>query len=124
MSWLASRMLEQHGLQVELMAKENFEGLDDHIRMLLFQSVSELLFNVVKHAGTSNAKVTVERDGQYGRITVSDAGRGFDVKKVMSDSNTAHGLLVIQDRLGLMGYNMEIISEPGKGTQITIKAPV
>ena len=124
MNWLASRMLEQHGLQVELEAKENFEGLDDNMRILLFQSVNELLFNVVKHAGTSRAKVTLQRDEQYGRITVSDAGKGFDVKRVMSASNTAHGLLVIQERLGLIGYNMEIISEPGKGAQITIKAPV
>jgi len=124
MSWLAARMLEQHNLQVELEAKENFDGLDDNMRMLLFQSVNELLFNVVKHAGTSKAKVTLERDDQYGRITVSDTGKGFDVNKVMSNSNTAHGLLVIQDRLSLMGYHMEIISEPGKGVQITIKGPV
>ena len=124
MNWLASRMLERHGLQVELEAKENFDGLDDNMRMLLFQSVNELLFNVVKHAGTSKAKVTLQRDEQYGRITVSDAGKGFDVKKVMSASNTAHGLLVIQERLGLMGYHMEIMSDPGRGAQITIKAPV
>ena len=41
----------------------------------------------------------------------------------MNDSKTAHGLLVIQDRLSLMGCHMEIISEPGKGTQIVIEVP-
>lgn len=40
----------------------------------------------------------------------------------MNDTRAAHGLLVIQERLRLMGCNMEIISEPGKATQIVIEA--
>ena len=63
--WLASRMKEQYGLQVDLEAKEIFNHLDNHMRMLLFQAVRELLFNVVKHAGILQAKVTLEQvDGR------------------------------------------------------------
>ena len=42
----------------------------------------------------------------------------------MNDTGTAHGLLVIQECLRLMGCNMETISEPGKGTQIVIEAQI
>jgi len=123
MMWLASRMLEQHGLQVELEATKDFDHLDDHIRMLLFQSVSELLFNIVKHAGILKAKVVLEQDDQCTRLTISDNGNGFDVATVMNDLKTAHGLLVIQDRLGLMDCKMEVTSEPGQGTRVVIEAP-
>ena len=123
MAWLASRMLEQHGLQVELEAKESLHHLDDHLRILLFQSVNELLFNIVKHAGTLKAKVTLEQDDQRACIIISDAGKGFEVERVMNDSKTVHGLLMIQDRLRLMGCQMEIASELGKGTQIVIEIP-
>jgi signal transduction histidine kinase len=91
--------------------------------MLLFQSVSELLFNIVKHAGILKAKLVLEQDDQCTRLTIIDNGNGFDVATVMNDLKTAHGLLVIQDRLRLMDCKMEVTSEPGKGTRVVIEAP-
>ena len=123
-TWLSSRMLEQHGLHVEVEAKDNLDRLDNHVRMLLFRSVREILFNVVKHAGTLSAKITLEKENQHARMTISDDGKGFDVATVIGDLNTAHGLLVIRDRLSLVGCNMEIISEHGIGTRIMIEAPL
>jgi PAS domain S-box-containing protein len=122
--WLASQMKERHGLIVQMEAKDNLNNLDNHMRMLLFQTIRELFFNVVKHAGTSHATITLEQVDQRARVTISDTGKGFDVATVMNDSKTAHGLLVIQDRLGLMGCSMEITSEPGQGTQIVIETPM
>jgi len=122
--WLSAQMKDRHGLQVQIDAKDSLSQLDNHMRILLFQTIRELLFNVVKHAGTSQAKITLEENDQRARITISDAGRGFDVTTVMNDSKTAHGLLVVQDRLSLMGCSMDITSEPGKGTQVVIEAPI
>jgi PAS domain S-box-containing protein len=122
--WLSAQMKDRHGLQVQIDAKDSLNQLDNHMRMLLFQTIRELLFNVVKHAGTSQAKITLEQNDQRTRIAISDEGRGFDVATVMNDSKAAHGLLVIQDRLSLMGCSMEINSEPGKGTHVVIEAPL
>lgn len=122
--WLSAQMKDRHGLQIQVDVKDSLNQLDNHMRMLLFQTIRELLFNVVKHAGTSQAQITLEENDQWGRITISDAGRGFDVTTVMSDSKTAHGLLVVQDRLSLMGCSIDITSEPGKGTQVVIEVPV
>jgi signal transduction histidine kinase len=123
MTWLSSRMQEQYGLQVELDVKENFAHLDNQMRMLLFHCVRELLFNIVKHAGTLQAKVTLEQVGGNGRITVSDQGKGFDFEGVMRDRQTAHGLLIIRDRLDLLGYRMLATAKPGQGTQVIIEIP-
>ena len=123
MTWLSFRMKEQYGLQIELEAKEDFTELDSHIRMLLFQTIRELLFNVVKHAGVSEAKVTLERSQGHPRITVSDDGKGFDTAQVLGNPQLAHGLLIIQDRLNLLGCQMDLDSMPGKGTQIVIELP-
>jgi PAS domain S-box-containing protein len=123
MTWLAIRMKEQHGLHIDLSAKDNFSHLDHQLRMLLFQSIRELLFNVVKHAGVLNAKVTLERADGLDRITVNDHGKGFDVEAVMSNPQAAHGLFIIRDRLGLLGCRLEIESNPEHGTQVTIEIP-
>lgn len=124
LAWLCSQMKDQHGLQVQLDAKDNLNGLDHQIRLLLFQTVRELLFNIVKHAGTSQAKITLEKVVEKAHIIISDSGKGFDVDVVMNDAKSAHGLLVVQDRLSLLGCSMEMASEPGNGTQVVIEAPL
>jgi PAS domain S-box-containing protein len=124
MTWLAFRMKEQYGLHINLEARENFSELDHHVRMLLFQAIRELLFNVVKHAGVLEAEVNLERVDGQGHITVRDEGKGFDADAVMKDVKSAHGLLVVQDRLNLLGCEMVVISKPGQGTEIVIKFPV
>jgi two-component system, NarL family, sensor kinase len=123
LAWLCSQMKEQQSLQVQLDAKDNLNILDHQIRLLLFQTVRELLFNIVKHAGTSEAHITLEKFNEKAQITVSDSGKGFDVGAVMNDLKNAHGLLVVQDRLNLLGCSMEITSAPGQGTRIVIQAP-
>jgi PAS domain S-box-containing protein len=123
MTWLAFRMKEQYGLHIDLEAKESFSELDHHMRMLLFQSIRELLFNVVKHAGVLEARVTLEQVNGQGRITVSDSGRGFDAETVLKNPMNAHGLLIIQDRLSLLGCGIELTSQPGQGTRAVIELP-
>ena len=122
--WLASQMKVQHGLQIQLEAKENLQTLDGQMRLMLFQSIRELLFNIVKHAGTSEAAITLDQTNEKARITISDSGKGFDAGAVMNDSKTAHGLLVVQDRLSLLGCSMDVSSEPGKGTRVVIEVPL
>ncbi len=123
MAWLAFRMKEQYGLQISLEAKESFNQLDHHMRMLLFQSIRELLFNVVKHAGVLEAEVVLEQVDGCNRITVSDEGKGFDAETVMKDVKVAHGLLIVQDRLSLLGCEFQVISKPGEGTHVVISLP-
>ena len=94
------------------------------MRVLLFQAVRELLFNIVKHADISQATVTLEQIKDQGRITISDSGKGFDAEAIMNDPKTAHGLLIIQDRLSLMGGSMEVTSKPGDGTSVVIETPL
>ena len=59
--------------------------------------------------------------GQAVALTVSDDGKGFDADAVMGNPQSAHGLLIIQDRLKLLGCRMELISRPGEGTHIRIE---
>ena len=124
MKWLASRMSEQYGLQVTIDAKAHLDQLNHHVRLVVFQAVRELLFNVVKHAGTSDATVTIEQERGNARVTISDGGKGFDVEAIMRDPKASHGLLVVQDRLALLGCTMKIRSKPAKGTQAIIEAPL
>jgi two-component system CheB/CheR fusion protein len=122
--WLASRMKKQHGLQVKVDARVNFHNLPDHIRVAVFQAVRELLFNVVKHSGTLEATATLEELDGHARITIADRGNGFDSQTVLNDPQAAHGLMVIRDRLELMGGSVGVESTPGAGARIHMEFPL
>jgi PAS domain S-box-containing protein len=123
-TWLASQMKEQYGLQVVVDNGDDFVHLEEHMRVLLFQAVRELLFNAFKHSGSLEATVRLTQKNGSGRITISDPGNGFDAVTVMKDPQLAHGLLIIRDRLGLMGCDMQIHSQPGDGTRVEIEVPM
>lgn len=127
MRWLASQMSQQQGLTVEVAAESGLPHLNEDLRVLLFQTVRELLFNVVKHAGVTGARVVLSKaDGRL-RIDVIDGGRGFDPSESgegSGTSQTGQGLPRIEQRMQLLGGSMEVASIPEQGTQVTLYVPV
>lgn len=122
--WLCARMKEQYGLHLHVNAADHLNHLEDHMRVLVFQTVRELLFNIVKHAGTLSGSVLLERVDGMGRITITDPGRGFDTSILSNDPSAANGILLLRDRLVLMRGNIKIESTPGKGTKAVIEFPM
>ncbi len=121
--WLASQMHDQYGLEVNIKSDGRPVQLDEKMRVLVFYAVRELLFNVVKHAGTLKATVDFEHHDHHLRVTVRDQGKGFDNTEVLSNPKIAHGLLIARHRLNLLGCKLEVNSQPGKGTEVVIEVP-
>jgi len=121
--WLCAQMNEQYGLKVDIKANGTTAELDEKVRVLTFYAIRELLFNIVKHAETLEAALRFEHQDSHLLVIVRDHGTGFDSANVMSNPHVAHGLLVIRDRLNLLGCTMEINSQPGIGTEAIIEVP-
>jgi signal transduction histidine kinase len=119
--WLARQMKELHGLEIDVVAAERFP-MPRPQRVMLFQSVRELLFNIVKHAEVQNAVVEMSRDGSEMLIRVSDQGEGFDVASLAD--HDGFGVLSVRHRLSLFGGSMEIDSQPRQGTRTLIRVPL
>lgn len=119
--WLAGQMKQQLGLAVDVHAEQDLVPMDEDLRVLLFQTVRELLFNAVKHAQVNSAVVALSHaDGQV-RIEVSDQGQGFAPDQV---GPTSQGLLRSAQRLQLIGGRMQIESTPGQGTRVALYSPL
>jgi PAS domain S-box-containing protein len=125
--WLGRWMHEKHGLVVRVDANVSAESLEHDVKVLLFQSVRELLFNVIKHAGVKRASVrmSVGTDGQL-EILVSDRGRGIDPAQAREGriASMGFGLFGIRERLAFVGGKMEVESKPGGGARFRLVVPL
>jgi PAS domain S-box-containing protein len=123
--WLTEQVKTKHGVTIDLMSDLKIKRLDQDVQVLLFQTLRELLINIVKHAKTNQASVTIREIGDYIRIRVMDDGVGFD--KARLTNGIAHeggfGLFSIRERLEHLGGRLTIHTGPGKGTSVTIEAP-
>ncbi len=121
LAWLSRWMEEKYGLQVQLDGDPEADPGTQELRILLFRSARELLFNVVKHAGVERAQVTLQRliDGRI-QLHVADEGAGFDQVDRLSPEKAGFGLLSVRERMELMGGTFAVDSSPGCGTRITL----
>jgi PAS domain S-box-containing protein len=123
---LADDMCAKHGLNVKLNLQPDAEPPDPPIASLIFRSVNELLFNVVKHSGETEAVVEARQlDGAL-HVTVRDNGKGFDAKNLRGKlaSCTAFGLMSIEERLTHLGGSMQMDGGLGEGCCVTLMLPV
>ena len=123
--WLAGQML-RHGLDVEVsITTDSQPALMTDQSLLLYQSVRELLMNIVKHAGVSRAVMTLDADTNHVVITVQDHGRGFDPSTVASTMSGHHfGLQSVRERMTAIGGSFQVESSVGKGTSVTVTVPL
>ncbi|MGB3543849.1 PAS domain-containing protein, partial [Rubrivirga sp.] len=120
--WLADRKRDLHQLDVTVEVDGPCEVPGDGVRSLLYNTLRELLFNVVKHAGTARATVRAHRDGETVVVEVEDEGDGFDVD-APGAGHGGLGLFSVRERIEMAGGHLELDSERGRGTRVTITVP-
>ncbi len=123
MQWLAAWMEEHHHLQVLVTGSLPVTPLPVDVSSLLFRTVRELLFNVIKHSGVTQASVKIVAFDQGLRVTVSDEGGGFDVADALH-ATRSYGLFSIQEQLASLDGRLDISSAPQRGTVCTVSIPV
>jgi signal transduction histidine kinase len=120
------RLREAEDMNIHL----NIEGLEERLPTRLeeicFSIIQEAISNVKRHANEKNVWLTVIRRGDEFQMVVKDDGEGFDLAKMERsyDRRGKLGLLNMQERAEMIGGRLSIESALGKGTTITLNAPV
>jgi two-component system CheB/CheR fusion protein len=125
LGWLAEDLEKRHGIRVEVCDDGTDKPLDDAAKAVVFRAVRELLMNVLKHAQSSDAKVSLRLvDGQF-HIDVEDRGVGFEVgAKADAPGRQGFGLLSVREQIARLGGNMVVDSSPGRGTLMGVRVPL
>lgn len=93
--------------------------IDDKLEVAAFRIASELVNNALKHANASKINVQLVQEQDRISITVYDDGCGFDPKSI--DKSKSSGLTNIESRVISFNGRIDTLSEPGKGTEITVE---
>ena len=126
LKWLISYMEKNFQFKVSLFIDNDLEPVRDETSFLLFECVKELLLNIVKHAGITQADISAVRMADnIINLVISDQGNGFDLDQFrqVQNSSTSFGLFSIQERLVAISGRMLVESSPGMGTKVTLTAP-
>ncbi|HHT85599.1 MAG: PAS domain S-box protein [Bacillota bacterium] len=124
--WLCDQA-EREGFRVVFDVSGLIQELPRETEALVFRIVQEGLSNAVKHSGADLIELRLAFEEDVFRIGIRDNGKGFDPPKAAPGSLVAAGqmgLVGMFERAELLGASLEISSEPGNGTFLSLEVPV
>ena len=89
-------------------------------KLQIYKLAQELLANVKKHSGASNISLQIIKDKNNLVMSFEDNGKGFDAK----ETSYGYGLKNINKRIKELRGELNIDSNIGQGTFITLTLPV
>jgi two-component system sensor histidine kinase UhpB len=108
------------------LAFEEDEGqtLSPEVRTAAFRIAQEAVTNVLRHASARNVWVSLATRPSTLELSVRDDGLGFDLARLRRSPAASFGLSSMEERVRLVGGQLEIRTAPGSGTEVRARFPV
>ena len=120
---LGEEFAERAGFHVECRERSMPADLPPALTTCLYRLLQETLSNIAKHAQATHVVVTMEDRNDAVRLTVTDNGKGFDVRGG-KHGRKGLGLVSMQERVRPLGGTLGIDSKPQEGTTVSVSIPL
>lgn len=90
--------------------------LEPRLEVMIYRTIHELVNNALKHASAGAINVQLVQQIDSVTLTVHDNGKGFNPAEAASGA----GLNNIRSRAGMFRGTVDIVSAPGKGTEVSV----
>lgn len=120
--WYAKNHLERLGVDFDITANNLNHSLLPKEEICLFRVAQEAITNVIRHAQARRVDIEIGIDVEGVYLNVRDDGRGFHVDPHRWEY--CLGLKSMEERVSFLGGQIDIRSEIGKGTQISVNIPL
>jgi signal transduction histidine kinase len=101
--------------------EDGLERLPDSQAVTLFHICQEALANIGKHAKARHVAIILWSTRARALLEIQDDGKGFEIENIQT--TIGHGLSNMETRAHNAGGDVDITSEPGKGTTIMAWVP-
>jgi signal transduction histidine kinase len=118
--WLVDQFNEQQDIKIILGKYDADIALDNSVRFILFQSLRELLINIIKHSQATNVSINMSVVKGNLKIVIEDNGIGFPGK---FHTHSGYGLFNIREKMNHINGHFEIMPVANnRGTRATLMA--
>ena len=123
LDWHAQEFSRRTGIRITLdrEAADAAGSLRIEAALALFRIAQEALNNVLKHARASAVRIELSLAGSQITLTVHDDGLGFDAAAA---PRGRLGMTTMRERAEAAGGQLQVESEPGRGTRVTATVPL
>lgn len=124
--WYVNRQAERAGFTAVFTADSLEAHLSPDLEIACFRVAQEALTNAVRHARAKHVLVELRQHDTELELTIRDDGVGFDVQSALGRAmhGASLGLLGMDERVSLVGGQMEVESVPMRGTEIRAHFPL
>lgn len=112
---------EHQHIAVVFGAEGDFDSLDRDVSFCLFRVGQEALANAVRHANARSIRVQLTEANDGVELQVADDGVGFVASE---QAASGLGLRSIDERVRLTGGSVQVTSQPGQGTTLSVRVPI
>jgi PAS domain S-box-containing protein len=113
---------EQQAIQIDFAHENVPRATPGDAALCIFRIVQEALRNIKRHSGAERAEVRLTWSGERLHLSISDRGRGFEPNKPSAQRGI--GVRSMEERLRMLGGQLEIHSRPMEGTRIEAWLPL
>lgn len=132
---ISVKQIEEHSLDyaidklvsympVPIKVNKNYEIVEEELSLFvksqIYRVIQEALNNVAKYSEASEVQMNLRQSGGVLSLEIEDNGKGFAVEEVLN----GNGLQNITHRVRRSNGLINIDSQKGQGTRVTVKMPV
>jgi signal transduction histidine kinase len=123
---LADNLFKARDIRFKFTASEKDKSirLGVEMRREVFLIFKESVNNIARHAECTEVSAEFRYEHDWLRLTLRDDGHGFDPKNVPTTSGGGNGLASMRRRAQNLGGKLRVVSTPGRGTIVVLRAPV
>lgn len=119
--WLVNGFRQLHSFDVRLRIEPPQLQVGEPGATVVFRVLQEALTNIVRHAHATQVNIEILQSPEQLELRVRDDGRGFDTG--LPRRADALGVLGMRERTLTVDGALEIRSELGSGTTVTLSIP-
>lgn len=114
--------IETDAMAINFFSKGFDVPFDDTTEIILYRVLQESVHNVMKHANADRLDISLIKDDENISLTIEDNGKGFDTTN--PDIYKGMGLNNLKSRINFLKGKVELDSQVGKGTLVSVYVPI
>ncbi|MDM8520533.1 histidine kinase [Anaerolineales bacterium HSG6] len=116
---------EKHNIPCNFRVMGEDKRIPPHAEVTIFRVVQQLIKNAQQHANPTQLQISLDIGKDRAKSIVEDDGSGFDFETAMAASRQRKtiGLRTMEERVEMLGGELDVDSSPGRGTRAEFWIP-